>query len=169
MKKGLIGSLVLVMLSCSGEGEKTEFKIPDDYRNWKKPVNRILDYQVPGHGSGYRIIYANDTAFKAQIVGDGGVARVEMPDGTIVIKEAYREREDINKKLRDITVMVKNKRDKRALHGWLYYIKLPDKEIKRVDGRLCLGCHEAANEVHPYFDKNRKGIFRDYLFIPLVK
>ncbi len=101
--------------------------------------------------------------------GADGVDRIEMPEGSMVIKEAYSKREDINKRLRDITVMVKNVSDKRALHGWLYYIKLSGKEIKRVDGRLCLGCHEAANEVHPYFDKNKEGIFRDYLFIPLVK
>jgi hypothetical protein len=34
---------------------------------------------------------------------------------------------------------------------------------------MCLGCHEAANEEHPYFDKNKGDAFRDYLFSPFVK
>jgi hypothetical protein len=170
MKKRLIGFMVIFMLHCSVDGDKSAFQIPKDYRNWKNPVDRILDYPVPGHGAGYRIIYANDIAFKARIKkGADGVDRVEMPEGSIVIKEAYKEREDINKKLRDITVMVKRSGDENALKGWLYYVKFPDKEIKRVDGRLCLGCHEAANEEHLYFDRNKKGIFRDYLFVPIAK
>jgi hypothetical protein len=75
----------------------------------------------------------------------------------------------MKKKLFGFTIMVKRSNDENALKGWLYYVKFPDKEIKRVDGRFCLGCHEAANEEHLYFDRNKRGIFRDYLFVPLAK
>jgi hypothetical protein len=34
---------------------------------------------------------------------------------------------------------------------------------------MCHGCHEAANEEHPYFDKNKTGLVRDYLFCPVLE
>lgn len=169
--KGLFISIagILLLIGCPGKGEKT-FQVPEDYRSWKKPVNKPLDYQIPGHGSSIRIMYANDTAFAARITKDSdGNKRIIMPDGSIIIKEAYKRKEDINNKIRDLTIMVKNSTDKNAMHGWLYYMQKPGKDIMRVDGRMCIGCHEAANEGHPYFDKNIKGMFRDYLFVPFVK
>jgi hypothetical protein len=44
----------------------------------------------------------------------------------------------MKKKLFGFTIMVKRSNDENALKGWLYYVKFPDKEIKRVDGRFCL-------------------------------
>jgi hypothetical protein len=166
-----IGAFVITILAlhCSQEPAPYEFKIPD-YRSWEKPVNRILDYPVPGHGASYRIIFANDVAFGAVVKKDDrGIERVEMPDGSIIIKESYLKRKDISKrKIRDLTIMVKRSNDPKAQNGWLYYVKFPPKKITRVDGKMCIGCHEAANEQHPYFDKNAKNIFRDYLFTPFI-
>jgi len=48
-------------------------------------------------------------------------------------------------------------------------MKKPGEEWMEVKGRMCVGCHEAANEKHPYFDGNKKEMFRDYLFTLIAK
>ena len=68
-----------------------------------------------------------------------------------------------------LTIMVKDSENKDAKDGWLYYMIPPGKDAKMIKGKMCHGCHEAANEEHPYFDKNKNSIFRDYLFAPFVK
>jgi hypothetical protein len=65
--------------------------------------------------------------------------------------------------------MVKNSAAPGAQAGWLYYLKRPGRQPAPVTGRMCHGCHEAANEEHPYFDKNKKGLFSDYLFSPVLE
>lgn len=169
MKRIALFVITILALHCSQERASYDFEIPD-YRGWEKPVGRILDYPVPGHGASYRIIYANDVAFTAVVKKDDrGIERVEMPDGSIVIKESYSKREDIaRRRISDLTIMVKRRSDPNAMGGWLYYVKEGDKKSMRIDGRMCIGCHEAANEQHPYFDKNVKSIFRDYLFTPFA-
>ncbi|OHD67378.1 MAG: hypothetical protein A2W19_00235 [Spirochaetes bacterium RBG_16_49_21] len=161
--------IVTLFLSCSTR-EEGGFTVPPDYRSWGKPVKKLLDYPVPGHGPTFRVIYANKTAFTASVAkNQTGTARITMPDGSIIIKEIYKKKGDVNKKEPELTIMVKNLKSKLSLHGWFYYVKHPGKPITRIDGRLCIGCHEAANEPHPYFDKNAKGIFRDYLFTSYIK
>ena len=156
----------LILLSCSPSEDS--FTVPV-YKDWRKPVNRILDTPVPGHGSTYRIIYANDTAFNSKIVEDDtGRKRVSMNDGSVIVKEVYKKRTDINNAEPELTIMVKDIGSVDSLDGWTYYMVEPGKKPLLVRGRMCIGCHEAANEQHPYFDKNRDAMFRDYLFVPIA-
>ncbi len=167
MKKIALTLIVLVFFGCTTKKEEEPFKVPDNYRSWDKATKKVLDYPVPGHGASFRIVYANDIAFSARL--DRKNKRLSMPDGSIVIKETYAEREDIPKKFKNLTIMVKDKKNKKSLNGWFYYMQAPDMKPMRIDGRMCMGCHEAANEEHPYFDKNPEGLFRDYLFIKIAK
>ena len=92
-----------------------------------------------------------------------------VPDGAVIIKEVYKTRRDIGRAVPELTIMVKDRSHSRALDGWLYYLKKPGKDAVLIQERMCVGCHEAANEEHPYFDGNKKRLFRDYLYIPLGK
>jgi hypothetical protein len=64
--------------------------------------------------------------------------------------------------------MVKDSKNDNSIDGWKYYMVEPGKKPLLMSGRMCVGCHEAANEQHPYFDKNRDAMFRDYLFVKIA-
>jgi hypothetical protein len=170
MKNLSIILLFIITLSCSAEQPHT-YLVPKDYRLWKKPVKEVLDYPVPGHGDTFRVIYANDISFKAEINKDeNNNERVNFKDGTIIIKEVYKEKNDVNWKEPQLTIMIKESTNNDAKDGWLYYVKNPEeKQARLVKGRMCIGCHEAANDKHPYFDRNPKGIFCDYVFVGIAK
>jgi hypothetical protein len=156
-----------VFISCNSPAKEPVFTIPPDYHKWKRPLKKAVEYMVPGHGKSSRIVYANNTAFERYTIKDErGAARILCPDGSIVIKEVYADKKDIGKKEPVLDIMVKRSGAAGSMDGWLYYMKQPGGPVVHVTGRLCAGCHEAANEMHPYFDKNEKGIFRDYLFHP---
>jgi hypothetical protein len=66
--------------------------------------------------------------------------------------------------------MIKDRSSSNALEGWLFYVKNPgNPQLILITNRTCVGCHEAANEAHPYFDKNPQGILRDYVFVNLAR
>ena len=160
------GFIFFCLFGCTNSEDS--FNVPE-YKGWWKPVNRVLDTPVPGHGATYRIIYANDAAFDSKIIkDDSGRKRVLMNDGSVVIKEVYKKRSDINRLEPELTIMVKDSKSRGSLDGWKYYVVEPGKKPLLMSGRMCVGCHEAANEQHPYFDKNRDAMFRDYLFISIA-
>ncbi|HOP65385.1 MAG TPA: cytochrome P460 family protein [Spirochaetota bacterium] len=157
---------LMLFIKCGGE---RSFQIPD-YKTWNKVIPQVLDRPVPGHGATFRVIYANETAFSSEIVTDDtGVRSVKMKDGSIIVKEVYKKREDVGYKVPDLLIMEKRGSDPESLNGWRYYLKKPAEKTVEVRTRMCVGCHEAANEKHPYFDGNRDEIFRDYLFISIAK
>lgn len=162
-------SVIILLSGCAGK-DPDAFTVPVDYRTWGKPVDKILNYPVPGHGATYRIIYGNKAAFLSKVTKDQrGDEMIVMPDGSIIIKEVYKTRRDVGRTEPVLDIMVKVSTNRAARNGWLYFVKNPGKPLVRVEGRLCIGCHESANEPHPYFDKNKKGIFRDYLFVKFAK
>ncbi len=156
----------LTVYSCKKENE--QFTIPD-YKNWKQPVNAVLDTPISGHGESYRLIYANETAFKSKIIKEIDKSRVSMNEGSVIVKEVFEKREDVGYKIPGLFIMIKNSNDPDAINGWVYYMKKPGKDAVEVKWRMCVGCHEAANEKHPYFDGNKNGMFRDYLFTLIAK
>ncbi len=160
------GFIAALLFSCSPSGDS--FTVPE-YKEWRKPVNRVLDTPVPGHGATFRIIYANDTAFESEIIAEAsGRKRVVMKEGSIVVKEVYKRRADVNRADPELTIMVKDSKSLNSLDGWKYYMVEPAGEPQLISGRMCVGCHEAANEQHPYFDQNKDAIFRDYLFVKIA-
>jgi cytochrome P460 len=161
-------TISILFSSCSKDKDRN-FTIPKDYRSWEKPVKKVLDYQITGHGNSFRIMYANEISYTAKrIKAKNGNWKVIMPEGSVIIKEMYNKRKDINKKDPTCTIMVKGKKGDPDF-GWSYYMKKPGNKIMKVESKMCIGCHEAANERHPYFDKNKEGIFRDFLFVSFVR
>lgn len=160
-------AITLVLAGCTQNNTHYQFSLPDNYRQWKKPVDEVLTYTVPGHGSGARVIYANSRAYEVskETVEDGRV-HYDFPEKTVIVKEVYEDVEDVGVAEPMLTIMVKNSNDERSVSGWLYYMKKPGEDMAFVESRMCAGCHDAANEEHPYFDKNEGENFRDYLFTP---
>lgn len=172
MKASILASAsaFLFILSCRPGSPVPEFAVPVDYRSWKKTLPQVLDYEVPGHGATYRIIYANEAAFQPLVDRDSqGRERISMKDGAIIIKEVYSRRDEINRAEPVLAIMVKESGNPGAQKNWLFFMKKPGQKPSAVTGRLCIGCHESANEAHPYFDRNPRGVFRDYLFAPALK
>lgn len=159
-----------ILFSCE-KGESGYIDpIPPNYKDWEKPVG-LLEYPVPGHGESRRLIYVNRIALTGGIrQGADGRKFVIYPKGTIIIKEVYRKTENGYAKKPQLTIMVKDPGNEAARYGWLYYVKNADQaSVTLVENKLCEGCHDAANERHPYFDQNKEGMFRDYVFINLAK
>lgn len=168
MRRGAAIAFMLCLLSGCTLQAGDEFVLPK-YRTWARITKKAVDYPVPGHGASLRIIYANEPAVKARTGRKESDERLPMPDGAIIVKEVYERKGDVDKKEPQLTIMVKKGSAPGAQGGWLYYTKNPGESPVPVRSRLCIGCHEAANEPHPYFDKNKKGLFRDYLFNPILR
>ncbi len=172
MKKIILLFIIIsitIMTSCSRENKAEALSVPD-YKKWKKPVNQIIDYPVPGHGSGFRLIYANEISYTASFSKDKqGLKKIVYPEGSYIIKEAYQNRKDIGKKDPVVYGMLKNSKSSQSVSGWIFYVKKPNESLTVINSKMCSGCHEAANEKHPYFDGNTDDSFRDYLFAPVIK
>ncbi len=173
MKKIIVYACATLLLSAAAcdKKDKTAINpIPVDYKSWYKPLKKPLTYQIPGHGKSRRIVFLNDKAQKAQLKKDeNDKTIVDFPDGSIVIKEVYKREGAGYQIAPQIVAMVKDRKNEKAQEGWLYYVRNPGSpQIMLMKGRFCIGCHEAANEAHPYFDKNMQGIFRDYIFLNVV-
>jgi hypothetical protein len=169
MKHVSVILLTLLAMACSRQSTPV-FKVPENYRSWKKPLPVVLDYPVAGHGPTFRVVYANDLAYRVEKYQEAnGPVRFIIPDGGIIIKEVYTERSAVGNSEPVLTIMVKNSLDPRSLDGWLYYVQKPGDKPRLNQSRLCAGCHAAANETHQYFDGNKEDLFRDYLFIPFQK
>ena len=106
---------------------------------------------------------------KSKIIKDSSGSRVFMNDGSVIVKEVYDRREDIGVKVPALFIMIKAINDPDAINGWAFYRIKPGQEAEEIKGRMCVGCHEAANEKHPYFDGNKNEIFRDYLFTKIAQ
>ena len=166
----IVLSLAILFPFCKNENN-FNYSAPKDYRTWKKATDKILDYSVPGHGASFRVIYANDIALKAQkIKGKDGNDQLIYPDGSVIIKEVYKNKNGVNRVSPKLYIMYKDTSGKDSLEGWHYLVQNPDgKPAQAITSRMCIGCHEAANDKHLYFDKNPDRIFRDYLFINVLK
>jgi hypothetical protein len=162
--------VVILAAGCSRKEEKTVFKVPGDYKSWKKPVEEVMDYEIPGHGKTFRVIYANSTSFNPEIIKrNNGTERIVYREGSIFIKEVYERQADVGNAEPFLTIMKKESKNSMAVNGWVYFAKKPGKDQEIISTRKCVGCHESANEQHPYFDRNEEGLYRDYIFVPVNK
>ncbi len=164
----LISTIISFLNFCSTKNEK-KFTIPENYKLWNMPAGKVLDYPIPGHGSGVRVIYANSAAYNVSAVKDGDIKGYKFSEGAVIIKEIYETKEAIGITEPVLTIMVKDSKHAKSINGWLYLMKPPKKEAMIVESRMCYGCHESANERHIYFDKNEKDEFRDFIFVPFNK
>jgi hypothetical protein len=160
----LIVAVLLIGVGVTGCSREETPPVADvDYSGWQLTTPARLDFPVPGHGSGLRKIFVNEAGLSAGLDATGDVV---YPDGTIFLKEVYAEKDpgpDTDPQM--LTVMVKAQEDPRSIGGWLWVVRDPAAGTESVSGEgFCIGCHESANEAHPYGTGNPDGSFRDYIF-----
>jgi hypothetical protein len=161
----------LVILAAAALGacapEPAERLVPADYRAWARVPRQPLRYAVPGHLDSARVVYINPTGLAAARTASNAPAS-EFPEGTIIVKEVFPGLQaDVSATPRQLTVMIKRPGHKLARGGWLWVTRDPAAGTERIiDYELCYDCHAAANEPHPYADRNPSGQFRDFVFLP---
>lgn len=172
MKQFFILMIVpLLFFACEQKKHREINPIPVDYQSWHQPLDKPIDYDVVGHGNSRRIVYANKVALQAAYVEDKyGQKLLRFPNGSIIIKEVFKRKKGGYEAYPQVVSMVKDTTNPKARDGWLYYVRNPNNPgIIQIESRFCSGCHEAANESHPYFDLNPSSQFRDYIFVDLIK
>jgi len=164
-----LAAAALLALSCARPAPRA--LVPADYASWERTTERDLDYPVPGHEDHRRRIYLNQSGEDVRITERQGRAVHEYPEGTVIVKEVYA-----GLQLRQgeapfqLTVMIKKPKDPLARGGWLWVMRDTASGMEKIiDYEFCFDCHANANEPHPYGDKNPRGEFRDYVFLPYRK
>lgn len=159
----LLISAAMALASCGSKALPAP-TIPPGYALWPRSVDRVLNYPVPAHGSGARIIYMDPASHAAALGRDG--SRLELGVGAMVVKEVYASPEPApGDKPALLTAMVKAPDDPRAQGAWLWLVKDAKADgFTVMEKDFCVSCHVAANERHPYGDRNQDGAFHDYLF-----
>jgi hypothetical protein len=155
---------LLAVVGATGCAREESPPVADaDYSSWQLSTEARLDFPVPGHGSGLRRIYVNEQGATAGLDANGDV---EYPDGTVFLKEVYAEADPAaGTDPQMLTVMVKAQDDPRSIGGWLWVVRDPAAGTENISGEgFCIGCHESANESHPYGTGNPDANFRDYVF-----
>jgi hypothetical protein len=166
----ILALLILVSLS-SCAAKKAEIYAPADYTTWKRTTDAVLDYPIPGHENRLRIPRMNPLGWTAVPAVVDGKARWDFPEDSVIVKEIYASAKPAPGEAPiQLTIMAKDPKDPRAQGGWLWITKdLPGGREKVFTGSFCVTCHANANEQHPYFDKNPREEFRDYVFFVPVR
>ena len=164
-------SVLFAATACDKKEKQPVAPVPVDYQSWKKPLPKSLDYPIPGHGDSRRIVYINKKGLEATFVKDrNNRTAVDFPDGSILIKEVFKREGVGYGTIPQLVVMVKDRHNQEAQDGWLYYVRNPGSpQVTLIKSQFCVGCHDAANEVHPYFDNNLEGMYRDYVFLNVAR
>ncbi len=166
MKKSIVllaCAVILLLTACAGGVDTTKWEDPgymtmpsdwEGYMDWTmvntEPITGDESgFLGPAHAGadGYRMIYINDVGKKTSM----GKMAYPYPLGTIVVKDAFTDKEMMN--LGATTIMVK--RDPTydpANNNWEYIMITPTGEIP-VQGKKdsCIGCHANAMDMDYIF------------------
>lgn len=171
MRKAFLAAAALSVALLAGTcSPKTAQGIPDTagYEGWEKTTEEALDFPIPGHLNHFRRIYINDLgAAYRRTAAAQGLADLDYPDGTLVVKEIYGglDEPEPGEKPISLDIMEKRRGAADALGGWRWIVVDTVQGTARVmTGDFCFTCHKGANERHPYGDKNPEGRRRDFLF-----
>lgn len=134
-----------------------------DYQGWRQSTSAVLNFPVPGHGTGLRRIFVNDAGYELPLADDGSTT---YPEGTMFVKEVYGNPDpDPDAEPAMLTIMLKDETDPRNRGGWVWLVRDPASGEETVfDEEFCVTCHANANEEHPYGTGNEDRVFRDYVF-----
>ncbi|MBN1242312.1 MAG: cytochrome P460 family protein [Spirochaetales bacterium] len=151
-------------LSCGNAAPRAPL-LPPDYASWRRTTAVSLDYPIPGHMDDFRIIRANELAFRT-VRRPVPAGDVDFPAGAIVVKEAW-PRGAVGGTPGKVFFMVKSPADPSARGGWVWGMLDPASGAEQIfESAFCIGCHANANEKYPYADGNPGEAFRDYVFFP---
>ncbi len=164
MKKLLITLSILSIVSFSlyagGAGEDatpTQSSAFAGYTSWAKVNSKTITGDVTGvlgaaheRSKGFREIYVNKIGQPVE----EGTSDYPFPEGSIIVKESYKNKNGSKGDLSNLTIMVKRESGYSSDYGdWEFIMAKPDGTITS-QGRLksCISCH-------------RKGADKDYTFI----
>jgi hypothetical protein len=159
------------LASCQKDEQGPVLPDASEYRTWDQPIQRILDYPIPGHEDNRRRMFINARGTEVRIERRENRVYWSYPEGTVIVKEiiAGLQGQDTDYPFQ-ITAMIKAPEDPRSRGGWLWVAKALDSgEQTVIDWEFCFDCHANANEPHPYGDQNPADEFRDYVFFPYRK
>jgi hypothetical protein len=139
-----------------------ETKVSDfeDYEKWMKVNDEPVTGDAfgvlgPAHEGveGFREVYINKTGKKVSTGKDD----FPYPVGTIIVKEAYTNKNGKKGDLTSLTVMIKRGTGYDIEHGnWEYMMVTPKDEVM-AQGRIemCIGCHAATPDTDWVFSNKR--------------
>ncbi|NCN05155.1 MAG: cytochrome P460 family protein [Spirochaetales bacterium] len=158
----------LGIVSCQQDSETL---VPSDYSQWKMTSSELLNFPIPGHGNGERLIYMNDLGISyLDRVSNLESADLGFPPGTLLVKEIFASpNPSVDDEPRMITAMYKDPDHPFQRGGWVWIIKNgPNAQESYLDEEFCFTCHNSANQAFPYGQQNLAGRFQDFVFyIPL--
>lgn len=158
-----VGTAIIAAALAIGCTEPLPLLDETDYTTWEQTTDQILDFAVPGHGSGLRKIYADSLVFGQSLEADGDI---HYPSGSIFVKEVYPTASPTAEdQPAMLLAMVKAPEDPRSRGGWIWLSRDPENGSETIfEDEFCVTCHTNANEPHPYGTRNPEGAFRDYVF-----
>ena len=141
------------LFSVYAEGQQEGTSASDDfsdYLNWVKVNQETITGDETGvlgpaheRAKGFREIYVNE-AGKAVAYGE---AEYPYPEGSVILKESFTEKDGGKGKLASITVMIKREEGYDRDNGnWEYVNANGDFKISR-QGKIgmCIGCHSVMS------------------------
>ena len=155
----LCAVLFIVLAACAttdaGKTQPTEFA---GYKSWTKiNTQTITGDTTSALGSahegtkGFREVYVNGAGEAVAL----GKAPYPFPEGTIMVKEAYKDSGGNKGSLANLTIMVKREGGYDADNGdWEYLMTSPGMAVG-MQGKvgMCIGCHVAAFDTDYIFTR----------------
>ena len=135
-------ALLLACLSLAACTDPLDVEPVGDYTTWKR---KDVTGPAPGHGDGYRIIFANPVAANPASSIEGG-----WPAGTIIVKEIRDEDGGGPGGLRYVALMRRDPAET-ATGGWLFS-KADEPGGEEERGKTCWSCHQDAPFAGAWFD-----------------
>jgi hypothetical protein len=158
MKKFFITLFILSILSFSiyaGGGAEdltpTQSSSFSSYASWTKVNSETINGDVTGflgaaheRSKGFREIYVNDIGESVEF----GNQAYPFPEGSIIVKESFKNKDGSKGDLSNLTIMVKRENGYSDDYGdWEYIMTKPDGTITD-QGRLsmCISCHSKSSD-----------------------
>lgn len=143
--------LLITVWACSTSSglEKTPAGSFADYKGWQKVNAETITGDMTGmlggvhEGErGFREVYVNAIGAATS----SGAAPLPYPEGTVLVKEAYEEKDGGKGPFAGLTVMVKRSGTYDPDNGNWEYLLLSPRGNVTMQGKvgMCIGCHAAA-------------------------
>ncbi len=151
----------LALFSCATKNDDpnaTKVEIYKGYQSWTKVNSQTITGDTTGvlgkaheGSSGFREVYVNAKGAGAS----SGSASLPYPEGTIIVKDSFKNAGGGKGALTAVTLMVKRSGGYDAENGDWEYIMLTPKMKVQAQGRLsaCISCHLAAENDFVFTDR----------------
>lgn len=155
----ILGILIMGLATCaSTDATKTKAMDFANYQNWTKVNSETITGDVSGAlGSahegtqGFREVYVNMTGEAVSL----GKTAYPYPEGTILVKESFKDSGGKKGDLANITIMVKREGGFDSGNGDWEYLMTNQAKAVQMQGALgmCINCHAQASDSDFVFTK----------------